>query len=152
MHPSKCQAQSNLTEGVARGKVDLEEGLSIEVVEEGEGLKVLGTKLYLTDCTSKEVRDRVQIGWRKFFALSRLLMNQGTSMKRRFRLWNATVTKSVLWCSESWAMTVADKKFLQAACHKMMRRISGLKRRPGEDWVSWVQRTTRRARKIAKEA
>ena len=52
----------------------------------------------------------------------------------------------------SWTMRQEDTRLLQAICNKLMRMIGGWRRRPNEDWVRWVQRTTRKARIMSDKA
>ena len=47
--------------------------------------------------------------------------------------------------------TQAEKRLLQTTQNAMLRRIAGPRRRPDEDWVEWVQRSTRKALEIAKD-
>ena len=62
------------------------------------------------------------------------------------------VTQTVLWCNESWLLTKSEKRLLQSTQLNMLRRIAGPRRRPEEDWVEWVKRSTRAARKAAKQS
>eukprot|EP00959_Pyramimonas_sp_CCMP1952_P437012 9150169-Pyramimonas_sp.AAC.1 len=79
LHPTKCKAQTNRPDVRQRGDVALANGLSLNALWEGEPLEVLGTMLSLTDATKAELEHRVAIGWRKFWAMKRLLMNADTS-------------------------------------------------------------------------
>ena len=44
-------------------------------------------------------------------------------MRTKIRLYNAMVLSTLLYGSETWPMTVANRKRLQAAHHKWLRRI-----------------------------
>ena len=56
-----------------------------------------------------------------------------------------SVTQTVLWCCESWLITQPEKRLLKTTLHAMLRRIAGPRRRPLEDWLDWIKRSTRQA-------
>ena len=76
MHPSKCQVQTNAEHLVTRGVVAFDEESSITILAEGEGLKVLGTKLTLKDVTVAEIEHRISCGWRMFWTMKRIFTNR----------------------------------------------------------------------------
>ena len=43
LHPSKCKAQTNSAKATRRGTVPIDEDSALDVLPEGEGLKILGT-------------------------------------------------------------------------------------------------------------
>ena len=59
LHPTKCKVQTNRTEFTRRGAVVLTEGFSIEILEPGEHLELLGTSVSLEDPTGQEVENRI---------------------------------------------------------------------------------------------
>lgn len=152
LHPSKCKAQTNSVASVERGQIQLEQAFSLSVLAEGEGLELLGTKLSLQDVTKDEVHHRIAVGWRKFWAMRRLLLNKGASIKKRLRLFDACIGSSVLWCSCSWTPRVDEMRSLRTAQNGMLRRICGTRRHDGELWLDWMKRATHGARALAEEA
>ena len=78
--------------------------------------------------------------------MRKLLCRHSCSLKRRLKLFDATVSKTVLWCTESWNLSKDQLRELQSTQNEMLCRIIGQKRRPDEDWVLWVKHTTRHAR------
>ena len=150
LHPAKCQAQTNDDGWRSRGNVPIDEGFSLYVLPVGGCLEVLGTVLPLRDVSKAEIEHRVAIGWRKFWALKRLLLNPKVSVKRRLRLFDSSVSSSVLYGSHAWTPRVDELRFLRAAQNNMIRKICGIARRPDELWHTWVQRATHRARAAAR--
>ena len=71
---------------------------------------------------------------------------------RRLRLFDTCVTQAVLWCCESWTLTQVEKQKLRTVQNDMLRRMVGPRRGAEEDWVDWIKRSTRAARKIAEDA
>ena len=68
------------------------------------------------------------------------------------KLFDATVTQTVLGCTESWVMTGAEKRMLKSTKNCMLRRILGTKRAPGQTWVDWMKSSTQSAREKAHAA
>ena len=152
LHPSKCKAQTNSPESKERGSIQIMPDFSLNVVAEGECLEVLGTALSLQDATKCEVEHRIATGWRKFWAMKRLLLNVKVSRKRRLRLFDATVGSSVLYGSHAWTPRAGEISQLRTVQNRMIRRICGARKPPAEPWVEWIQRATHQARRLADEA
>ena len=127
-------------------------GLSLEVVLEGSSLKVIGTQVILSNGSTGEIRSRIAGGWSSLYSLKALLLNRRISIRRRLKLFEATVGSTVLWCAESWARKVEDKHTLKASFHAMLQEIVGSRRGADENYVDWVIRSTRAARELAKTA
>ena len=62
LHASKCKVQTNLTYFQQRGAEKLAEGFTVEVLEEGEGLSILGVMLGLMNPTGSEIQIRIASG------------------------------------------------------------------------------------------
>ena len=71
---------------------------------------------------------------------------------QKLKVFDGSVTQTVLWCCESWLLTKNEKRLLESAQNNMLRRIAGPRRRPEEQWIDWIKRSTRAARKSAKTA
>ena len=84
--------------------------------------------------------------------MSAILTRKHGSLLKRLGLFDATVSKTILWCHESWTLTMAEKSRLTAIQNAMLRQIVGLKRAPNEDWVAWVKRSTRAAKSKSQAA
>ena len=72
-------------------------------------------------------------------------------MGKRLKLFDATVTQTLLWGSESWNLTVPEKRRLKSTFHAMLRRMVPVPRYQDEDWVEWIRRATRKACREAKD-
>jgi len=152
LHPSKCKAQTNDSAWNVRGLTQICDGFSLEVLECGEGLKILGTLLHMQDMTQHEMLNRISIAWRMFWGLKRFQQNQRVSIKRRLKLFSSTVGSCILWCAESWTPRVDDTRRLETAWNSMLRRMLGPCRAPGEEYLDWLRRATRKANGLAKAA
>jgi hypothetical protein len=150
LHPSKCKAQTNISNWHRRGEIAIEEGFSIEILPEGQGLKLLGTVLALEDSTRIELQNRIAAGWRMFWSMKSLLMNLKVTIKKRLKLFDSTVASCVLWSCQSWTPRMDELKRLRSAQRGMMRKIVGQRRAPEEEWVDWIRRITKKATDMAK--
>ena len=144
----KCLAQA--TSGDTQPLIV--EGAQIPMVSASEGFKVLGTQFTLLGRSSTDLKCRIAAAWAKFHTLWPLLGKRDGNLGKRLRLFDTCVGQTVLWCSESRVLTKSEKRLLQSTQRKMLRRIAGPRRRPEEDWVQWVRRSTRAALKEAREA
>ena len=136
----KCLVQCN--EGIGQGSVGVG-GAMVPIVAAEQGFRILGTQLTLNGRTAKEVSMRISAGWSKFYKLWPLLQPGRGDLSRRLKLFDACVSQTVLWCCESWLVTADEKHHLQSVQNEMFRKMLGSRRRPNEDWVDRVIRTTR---------
>ena len=113
---------------------------------------MLGTIFTLNGNTHAEFQARLDAGWSKFFSLKRLLLKRDADVRKRLKLFNATISKTVLWCAESWKLTVEEKKRLRATQRSMLRKMVCPNRRPDEDYISWIKRATKKAEEKARAA
>ena len=97
----------------------------IDVLKEGEHLELLGTVVSLEDVTGAEIENRVVAGWRKFWDLKRLLLNKSYSLRKRLKLFDATVTETVLWAAELWTPRTEELRRFKATHSATLRRIVG---------------------------
>ena len=63
LHPSKCQAQTNMKDWNRRGSIAIADNFSIDFLQEDQPIQVLGTVLALKDYTRAEIRHRIAAGW-----------------------------------------------------------------------------------------
>jgi hypothetical protein len=152
LHPTKCNAQTNIENWDCRGIVELGDGLSVDVVAEGTGLKILGTQVFLRTGSTEELQSRIAAGWSSLYAMKDLLLNAKISVRKRLKLLDTSVGSTVLWCTESWALKVDDKLTLKSAQNSMLRRVVGVRRFENEDYIEWITRATRTARRLARSA
>jgi len=127
----------------------LVDGQPIPMVSASDGFKSLGTQWTLHGRTSAELHARIGAVWRKFHTLWPLLGKRDGNLSQKLKVFDASVTQTALWCCESWLLTKTEKRLLESTQNNMLRRIAGPRRRPEEQWVDWVKRSTRAARKSA---
>ena len=151
MNADKCSVQCS-GKVVPKNKKVMLSGQEYPLVSCNVGFKGLGTMVTMDGDISTEFHHRVRSGWAKFACLSEALMKKSSSETKRLQLFNMTRSKTVLWCAETWNLTVKQKRKLRSVQRCMLRRIAGPGRHPEEDYVSWIRRATRVAEDKARKA
>ena len=103
----KCAVQSNSPNGM-NGEV-IVDGECIPIVHPTQGFKVLGTQVTLLGRTTVELQARIAAAWGKFHKLWPLIGKRDGPLDKRLKLFDMTVTQTMLWGSESWNLTVVEK-------------------------------------------
>ena len=150
LNMDKCIVQTSRVN--ARIQPIIIDGEAIPMVGASEGFKVLGVQYTLEGRCSAEIKARMAAAWAKFYTLWPLLGKRDGNLLKRLQLFDSCVTQTALWCCESWLITQKEKNLLQSTQNRMLRKIAGPRRRPDEDWVEWIKRSTREATGRAKEA
>ena len=150
LNMDKCLIQTSCMD-VQLQPLDVD-GQMIPMVSATAGFKILGTQWTLQGRTSAELRSRIAAAWRKFHSLWPMLGKRDGGLAKKLRVFDSSVTQTALWCNESWLLTVNEKRLLESAQNCMLGKIAGPRRRPQEEWLDWVTRSTRAARKAAESA
>ena len=144
--------------------------MNIEILPLTGAVKYLGWKFSFDHFQGIELQNRIRVAWAKFMAQKQELTGKDYALKVRLRLFEAVVSPCLLYGCEAWTLTKTDEYLLQRTQRKMLRMISGAKRRMVqrstdehesettddkaevddmdedevlEPWVDWVKRTTR---------
>lgn len=143
LNVDKCLVQSTHPDVCMRPIVI--DGQHISMVSSTEGFKVVGTQFTLQGRCSAEVKSHMSAAWGKCHSLWPLVGKRDGNLIKSLRLVDTSVTQAALWCSESWLLTRREKhmlKTMQITQHAMLRRIAGPRRRPDEQWVECMKRST----------
>ena len=149
LNPSKCKVQTNASN--SRSSVFEVDGMKIPIVDGQDGFVVLGVCITCDGRTSKEFQHRCRAAWAKFYEVWPLLKRRDSSLKKRCLLFNATVSKSLLWCSATWTLTAKEKRHLRAVQRTMLRKFAGPRRGPEEEYITWIKRATKVAENRARQ-
>ena len=120
LNADKCKVQCSKQSSQRNASLKIQ-NLEFPIASPDEGFKMLGTIFTFNGNTHAEFQVRLDAGWSKFFSLK--------------RLFNATISKTVLWCAESWKLTVEEKTRLRAMQRSMLRKMVCPNRRPDEDYT-----------------
>ena len=154
LHPEKTKILHN---GIGYGAGVTQtscNGMSIEVLDCQKHAMYLGRALCLRGMHGEELRNRTSKAWSKFGIHKDELTDRDIPIRQRLRLFDAMVTPTTLYGSGAWTMTVERHRHLRSTQRRMMRMILNSNRkykgdqRTVEDFVEWIQRTTREAEEL----
>src|SRR6218665_3524034 len=83
----------------------------------------LGSLMTADSSCDREVKVRIEKANAIFGRLDKIWKKNGCSTKTKIRLYNVIVVSTLLYGSETWPMTVANRKRLEAAHHRWLRTI-----------------------------
>ena len=79
---------------------------------------------------------------------SETLCNKKIPLKDRAKLFEATVTPSVMYGSSTWALTAERERKLTSTRRRMLRWMTQTPRRQDENWVDYIKRATHTSEKL----
>ena len=104
-------------------------GHSVRVLPFADSTKYLGRLFTFDDYHATEIHNRFSCGWRKFHTLRDEVTNKRYPLRLRLRLFNGTVTPTILHACTSWTLTNDLLITLQRTQRRMLRMIIGTPRR-----------------------
>ena len=126
------------------------QGMNIEILPPGE-IKDLGQHITLKNAIEVEFEHHIKYAWATFTSHRQELTSPKYPLRDRLKLFDATVTPSLLHASGTWTMTEEMKEKLQTTPRRMMRmivqterkhvKVTQLRTTPTTPTASW--RTTR---------
>jgi hypothetical protein len=124
MHLGKTKVLTN--QAVVPGEVVQIKGHGIKIVE---SVEYLGRLLTFTDMHAVEMEHRIGKAWNKFMVMKRELCSRHYPLKQRLKLFEATVTASLLYGSGAWTMTAESERRLRTTQRRMIRWMVGVGRK-----------------------
>ena len=97
-----------------------------EQVEEVEQFCYLGSVITNDSSCDKEIKTRLGKANTTFGRLTNIWRNKSLNVKVKVRLYDSLVLSTLKYGAETWSMTAANMKKLEAAHHKWLRRILGI--------------------------
>lgn len=121
----------------------------VEVLPDGEQTSYLGRVINLRDLHDSEVHNRIAKAWTKFGVSKGEFVDPAIPMHLRTKLFDAVVTRTILYGSEVWSVTLHRQQKLRAAQRRMMRQIIHAHRSYDryDNHVEWIKAETSRAEK-----
>jgi hypothetical protein len=161
LHPDETKNISNLTRRSGRSRASHVQvsGMNIEILPYSSSVKYLGRKITFDTCHTAEVDHRIACAWRRFMTLHEELTGKQYSLNKRMKLFDATVTATMLYGSACWVLTKDLESKIRRTQRKMLRMMmrSGRKTIKGdmedtlEPWVEWIRRVTHQAEDYMKQ-
>jgi hypothetical protein len=147
LHPGKTKIQHNNV-GYGVGVKSAKCGnVMVEVLATGDQTTYLGRSINLTDMDDTELQSRIAKAWAKFGVFRSELTDRAIPMHLRTRLFDAVITPTILYGSETWTMTLQRQLSLRAVQRRMMRRIIHAHRSYDkyDSYVDWIKEETAKA-------
>ena len=104
-------------------------GQKVEILPSSGSTMYLGRLLSMESPHDTELGNRIRKAWAKCMTWKKELCGKSYPLKDRLRLFNATVTPTVLYGCGCWAMTDARERKLRTTQRRMLRWIVGIGRR-----------------------
>ena len=131
LHPDETKILTNLSKRRgrnARTSVDIN-GSPVAIIHYHQHLKYLGRKLSFDEYHKTELDNRIAAGWRKFHLLRHKLTSKHYPLTSRLRLFNSTVTPTVMYSCAAWTLNKDMAATLRRAQRRMLRLIVNTPRR-----------------------
>jgi hypothetical protein len=137
IHAGKTKIMSN--DPTNQGSSLKYEGGVVDVLPFSWSTAYLGRQLFFEDAHDVEITSRINKAWKKFFALKPDLCGKHVSLRCRLKLFNATVTPTLLYGSGSWTMTADRERLLRTTQRRMLRWMLGSFWKPPDEEGSQVE-------------
>ena len=126
--------------------------MDIDILSTESATTYLGRSLRLKAGTDEEIGSRISKAWAKFGTLRAELTNKNISIKKRLKLFDATISPTILYACSSWAMTLERQRKLRTTQRKMVRTMTRchahFKGDTTEDYVAWITASTKLAEEL----
>ena len=98
-------------------------GADFDILPYDGSAKYLGRLVSFSDYRDVEIENRIKVAWKKFFAMKDVLCNASYPLMKRVRLFDATITPTVLYGAGTWTMTSGIEAQLRKTQRRMLRSI-----------------------------
>ena len=165
LHPDKTKILSNVRRrrGMESWQYTKVLGMNIDILPLEGSTKYLGRLLGFSAYHENEISHRINMGWKKFRVYKHILCLKSISLQKRLKLFDQTITPTVLYGSSTWTMKEDTKQKLKKTQRHMLRTILQHGRRrlvaetssnstssstasssedALESWVDWIKRVT----------
>ena len=115
---------------------------TIDVLSGEASERYLGRKLCLASFHEAELDNRIRAAWAAFSKHRCVFASNSYTFASKAKLFNSTVTPVALYGCAGWTLTKEMELRLRTAQRKMLRTMLCKRRRPDEEWVSFLKRTT----------
>ena len=129
---------------------------SVSILDEMDSEKYLGRKLSFENCHDTELSNRIRAAWACFHKHKSVLCSKYYRLADRVRLFEATVSPTLLYGCATWALTAAMEHQLKVVWRRMLRYVFRIFRtqtneRELENWIDFVKRAASRVDVLAEQ-
>lgn len=97
---------------------------TIEYVEE---YIYLGQIISPTDLTNKEVNNRINLAWKRYWSLKEIMKNPLVPLKAKSKVFNSCILPVLTYGCQTWSLTSHNIRKLETCQHSMERSILNIK-------------------------
>lgn len=119
MNAAKTKLMTNLDKIPIKVK-----GTNIEYVEE---YTYLGQTISPKDLTTKEINNRVQLAWKRYWSLKEIVKNPEVSLKAKKRVFDSCILPVLTYGCQTWNLTKQNMRKLETCQHSMERSMLNVK-------------------------
>ena len=124
LHPDKTKILHNsVGYGVGAKAADIR-SMKIEILDKTQKAMYLGRILKPTEMQEEELKNRISKAWAKYNTHKADLTNERLPIELRLRLFNATVTPTMMYGSGSWVLTEQMRNDIRTQQRKKLRCIA----------------------------
>lgn len=87
----------------------------------------LGQIISHKDLTAKEISNRINIGWKRYWALKDVMKNSEIPVKAKKKIFNTCILPSMTYGCQTWGLTNKNIKSLEICQHRMERSMLNMK-------------------------
>ena len=157
LHPDKTKILHNsIGYGVGATSAKLR-SMEIEILRGCQNAMYLGRMLKPTDMQNEELKNRLSRAWAKFNFHKSDLVNDQLPIGLRLKLFDATVTPTLLFGSGTWSLTQRMRDMLKTQQRKMLRLIAKCHRifpkdpHTTDEYVAWIKSATDKVNQLEEE-
>jgi hypothetical protein len=78
--------------------------------------------------TQKEIKRRISVSWKKYWAMKEIMKNPGLRIKEKRKVYNTCILPCMTYGCQTWSLTKKDTKDLETCQHNMERSILNIKK------------------------
>lgn len=87
----------------------------------------LGQIISPTDITTKEIQNRINLGWKRYWGLKDIMKNSDISIEGKKKIFNTCILPTMTYGCQTWSYTKKNIKSLETCQHRMERSILNIK-------------------------
>eukprot|EP00973_Karenia_brevis_P071847 9984620-Karenia_brevis.AAC.1 len=126
VHHGKTKVICSIPDEHRRGSDTIQlDNQEVRILSFFESTSYLGRALAFGNSDERELTNRINCAWGKFMKYKHELCYKQYPLQQRLKLFDATVTPTVLYCSGTWTMTKSRRDRLRGAQRHMLRRMLG---------------------------
>jgi len=113
-----------------KGKITQQYIIGQNQFESVNEFRYLGAQINTQNKISEEIRKRIKVGNRCYYAHKKLLSSKLLNYNSKIQIYITIIQPTVTYGSETWVLTTSDKNQLKIFERKILRKIYGPTQNP----------------------